>query len=78
MAKVKQSRTKLSSKHQVTIPVRILKEAGLRTGDVLAVNVNGAGEIRLVRDDDPLAPFAGALTGAYEAGYLERLRSEWE
>jgi len=77
--KVKQTgRTRLSSKHQVTIPVRVLREAGLHTGDALAVEATSAGEIRLVRLEDPLAPYAGALTGAYGPGYLERLRSEWE
>ena len=79
MAKVKRAprRTRLSSKHQVTIPVQVLREAGLHTGDALAVEAAGAGEIRLVRVTDPVAAYAGALTGVFEEGYLARLRSEW-
>jgi bifunctional DNA-binding transcriptional regulator/antitoxin component of YhaV-PrlF toxin-antitoxin module len=83
MAKVKRiggavgRRTRLSSQHQVTIPVKALHEAGLNAGDVLTVEAAGAGTIRLARVSDPLASYAGALTGVYGAGYLDRLRSEW-
>lgn len=31
----------------------------------------------MVREDDPLTRFAGALTDVYPAGELEELRREW-
>lgn len=78
MAKVKRAGSRLSSKHQVTLPVRVLRAAGLQAGDVLAVEATGAGTIRLTRVEDPLAAFAGALTGAFPPDHVERLRAEWE
>ena len=70
--------TRVSSKHQVTIPVDALARAGLATGDRLRVEVRKPGEVTLVRADDPIAKFAGALTDVYPAGYLEELRREWD
>jgi bifunctional DNA-binding transcriptional regulator/antitoxin component of YhaV-PrlF toxin-antitoxin module len=69
--------TRVSAKHQVTIPVATLRDAGIRTGDTLRAEVRGPGEVVLIRDEDPLDRFAGALTGVYEPGELERLRDEW-
>ncbi len=71
-------RTRVSAKNQVTIPVEALRGAGIRIGDVLRAEVRGPGEVALVRDDDPLARLAGALTGVYEPGELDRLRDEWD
>ena len=67
----------MSAKHQVTLPVATLQQAGLRTGDTLRAEVHGPGEILLVRDEDPLDRFAGALTGVYRPGELDELRDEW-
>jgi bifunctional DNA-binding transcriptional regulator/antitoxin component of YhaV-PrlF toxin-antitoxin module len=67
----------VSAKHQVTLPVATLRQAGLRTGDTLRAEVHGPGEILLVRDEDPLDRFAGALTGVYRPGELDELRDEW-
>jgi len=67
--------TRISRKHQVTIPVDVLREAGLKPGDELQVETDGAGRIRLVRTDDVIARYAG--TFSYPPGYLDRLRSEW-
>ena len=67
----------MSAKHQVTLPVATLQQAGLRTGDTLRAEVRGPGEILLVRDEDPLDRFAGALTGVYRPGELDELRDEW-
>jgi bifunctional DNA-binding transcriptional regulator/antitoxin component of YhaV-PrlF toxin-antitoxin module len=70
--------TRVSAKHQVTLPVATLQQAGLRTGDTLRAEVRGPGEILLVRDDDPLDRFAGALTGVFRPGELDELRNEWD
>jgi bifunctional DNA-binding transcriptional regulator/antitoxin component of YhaV-PrlF toxin-antitoxin module len=73
----RRGRTRISAKHQVTIPVDALSGAGLRIGDRLRAEVRGPGEITLVREDDPLERFAGALTGVYPDDYLDELRREW-
>lgn len=69
--------TRVSAKHQVTIPMDALAQAGLRAGDRLRAEVRGPGEVALVREDDALTRFAGALTDVYPAGYLDELRREW-
>ena len=70
--------TRVSAKHQVTIPLEALAAAGLRTGDRLRAEVRGPGEVVLVREDDVLSRFAGALTDVYPAGELDELRREWD
>lgn len=80
-ARVKQRRrgyTRVSAKHQVTLPVDALERAGIRTGDTLRAEVRGPGEVLLIRDVDPLERFAGALTGVYQPGELDGLRDEWD
>ncbi len=82
MAEVKKEprrrgRTRISAKHQITIPVEVLRSAGLKPGDRLRVEADGAGRVVLVREDDVIAKYAGDLTGVYEPGFLEKLRSEW-
>lgn len=79
-ARVKHRRrgyTRVSAKHQVTLPVATLRDAGIRTGDTLRAEVRGPGEVVLIRDEDPLDRFAGSLTGAYGPGELDELRDEW-
>lgn len=81
MGFVKRSRrqgcTRLSAKHQATIPVAALRRAGLRPGDELRVEAVGAGRIVLTRVEETLAKYAGRLTGVYPRGSLRRLRREW-
>ena len=67
----------MSAKHQVTIPIDALAQAGLRVGDRLRAEVRGPGEVVLVREIDPLTRFAGALTDVYPPGELDELRHEW-
>lgn len=79
MHEVKRRRghTRVSSKHQVTIPADAMVRAGIHVGDRLRVHVRGAGVVVLTRADDPVERFAGALTGVYRPGYLDELRDEW-
>jgi len=87
MERVKNKRrrgfTRISSKHQITIPARALEEAGLGAGDELKVDVDRAGRLVLSAADEAtdrreaIAETAGALTGVYGPGYLEKLRNEW-
>ena len=69
--------TRLSAKHQATIPVAALKRAGLKPGDELQVEAVGAGRIVLTRVEETLAGYAGRLTGVYPRGSLRKLRHEW-
>ena len=73
----RRGRTRISGKHQVTIPVEALTGAGLKVGDRLRADVTGPGQITLVREADPLEQYAGAMTGVYPHGYLDDLRREW-
>jgi AbrB family looped-hinge helix DNA binding protein len=70
--------SKVSSKNQVTIPVGVLRAAGINAGDEVVIRVAGSGRIEVERADDLVARFAGSLPeGIYAPGYLEELRDEW-
>ncbi len=67
--------SRISSKHQVTLPVETLEQAGLKAGDEVAIEAEGPDTIvvrRAVRDLDRAL---GVFDGLYEPGYLERLRT---
>jgi bifunctional DNA-binding transcriptional regulator/antitoxin component of YhaV-PrlF toxin-antitoxin module len=70
--------SKVSRKHQVTLPVAVLKEAGLTAGDEVLIRAVGRGRIEVERAEDVVARFAGSLpAGTYPRGYLDDLRDEW-
>ena len=69
--------TRVSPKHQVTLPGDVLARAGLDVGDRLRVTSRRTGEVVLVHEADALETYAGRLTGLYPAGYLDELRDEW-
>ena len=68
--------TRISSKHQITIPKDVLISAGLEIGDRVVARADGAGRVVLEREHDVVAQFAGALTGAYAIDALDQLRNE--
>lgn len=81
MANVKERRrgaSRISSKHQITIPAEALRSAGLEVGDRVVAHADGAGRVILEREHDVVAEFAGALTGVYRPAELDELRSEWD
>lgn len=62
----------------MTLPVEVLREAGLEPGDDVRVRAVGQGRLELVRVDDLLAEFAGVFDETvYPEGYLAELRREW-
>jgi len=67
---------KISAKNQVTIPVAVLEEAGLRAGDQVVVEALGAGELRVRRGAIGFEDAFGALTGTYGPRHLEQLDRE--
>jgi AbrB family looped-hinge helix DNA binding protein len=70
--------SKVSSKHQVTLPVRVLKDAGLSAGDEVVIRAVGRGRIEVERAEDVIDRYAGSLpAGTYPPGYLARVRDEW-
>ena len=69
--------SRVSPKHQVTIPVDALRAAGIEVGERVVARADGPGRVILEREDDVLARFAGRLTGVYDANELDKLRDEW-
>jgi bifunctional DNA-binding transcriptional regulator/antitoxin component of YhaV-PrlF toxin-antitoxin module len=69
---------RISTKHQVTVPVTALEEAGLRAGDQVVIEALGEGEVRIRRGALTFESAFGALTGTYPPGYLEQLDAQDE
>lgn len=87
MDRVKLSRrrgfTRLSSKRQVTLPLRVVEQLHLHPGDELKVDADD-GRVVLTREEGREArrlraidEVAGSLPGIWGPGDLERLRDEW-
>jgi AbrB family looped-hinge helix DNA binding protein len=71
-------RTRISSKHQITIPKQAFAAAGLAAGDTVRVEVTGPGQVTLTRLEELLDRYDGALTGGEDlAAVVARLRDEW-
>jgi len=66
---------KISSKHQVTLPVATLEQAGLRAGDEVAIEAEGPDRVVVRRTTTDPAEALGIFDGLYEPGYLDELRS---
>lgn len=67
---------RISSKHQITLPVETLERAGLRAGDDVTIETDGTDRIVVRRTPPDPARALGIFDGLYEPGHLERLRSE--
>jgi AbrB family looped-hinge helix DNA binding protein len=72
------NQTRVSSKHQVTIPAGAFHSAGLEAGDTLMVEADGAGRVLLTRIDELVDRYSGRLaTGGDLRERLAGLRDEW-
>jgi bifunctional DNA-binding transcriptional regulator/antitoxin component of YhaV-PrlF toxin-antitoxin module len=68
----------ISRKNQITLPVDVLRAAGLEPGDDVRVQAIGPGRVELVRARELVAEFAGVFDEAvYPKRYLDDLRREW-
>jgi AbrB family looped-hinge helix DNA binding protein len=78
MAEKVKNHTKVSSKHQVTIPAGAFHTAGFEPGDTLKVEAEGAGRVVLTRIDELVDRYSGCLdTGGDLGRQVEGLRKEW-
>lgn len=67
---------KISSKHQITLPVETLTGAGLKAGDEVTIEADGRDTIVVRRARRDVDAMLGVFDGLFEPDYLERLRSE--
>lgn len=71
-------RSRISSKHQVTIPAAAFRGAGFAAGDLVRVEAAGAGRVVLTKVDDLVNRYSGSLaTGGDLRRSVEALRDEW-
>lgn len=66
---------RISSKHQITLPVEALRAAGLREGDEVTVAAEGPDAIVVRRAIHSPDEAFGVFDGLYEPGYLDDLRA---
>jgi bifunctional DNA-binding transcriptional regulator/antitoxin component of YhaV-PrlF toxin-antitoxin module len=78
--------TRLSPKRQITLPLAVVEQAGIRVGEELAVEADDDGRVIVSRPNGEmigdrrrraLDRAAGALPGVWPAGALDELRDEW-
>lgn len=70
---------KLSSKNQITVPVSVLEEVGLRPGDHVDVRAAGKGRLEVEGVPDFIKTFAGSMPpGTWPPGEIDALRDECE
>lgn len=67
--------SRISSKHQVTLPVETLERAGLEAGDEVLIEAEGPDRIVVRRTPPEPKRALGVFDGLYEPDYLDRLRA---
>jgi bifunctional DNA-binding transcriptional regulator/antitoxin component of YhaV-PrlF toxin-antitoxin module len=71
-------RSRISSKHQITIPAAAFRGAGFAAGDLVRVEAAGAGRVVLTKIDDLVDHYSGSLATGGELGRsVDALRDEW-
>ena len=76
-------KTTISSKYQITLPARLVRELGLQPGDKLAVEVEEGRLILHPRPKDWVSYTAGSMPGYYGKtkeeidAYLREVRGDW-
>ena len=75
------STSRISAKHQVTIPVEVLRNSNLAIGDEVEISINNEGlvEIKKVAPFNPFQALADAAGDTYIGFDLEKERAEsWD
>lgn len=73
------AKTKISSKHQVTIAKQPFEEAGFRPGEILAVRALGPGRVELASLEALFEKHRGRLrTGGDFRRIVDESRAEWD
>jgi bifunctional DNA-binding transcriptional regulator/antitoxin component of YhaV-PrlF toxin-antitoxin module len=76
--KRRDGRSRISSKHQVTIPATAFHGAGLAAGDLVRIEARGAGQVVLTKVDELVDRYSGSLaTGGALGQSVRALRDEW-
>ena len=76
-------KTTLSSKYQITLPARLVRELGLQPGDKLAVELEDGHLVLHPQPKDWVAYTAGSMPGYYGKtkeeidAYLREVRGDW-
>jgi AbrB family looped-hinge helix DNA binding protein len=68
---------RVSSKNQITLPVDVMRAAGLEPGDEVTIRPVGDGEVLVAARGSRVRRHAGIATGIYRPGELDQLRDEW-
>lgn len=74
----RRNRLRLSSKNQITIPVSVMREMGVRAGDELEIVPKGREATIRPAGKAPWTKYVGSLTGVWPADHLDALRGEWD
>ena len=69
---------KVSTKNQITLPVDVLRAAGLEAGDEVTIRPIGRGEIVIAARASRVRRHAGIAEGIYRPGEIDELRDEWD
>ena len=75
------STSRISTKHQITIPVEVLRNSNLQIGDDVEISVNDEGvvEVKKVAPFNPFQALADAAGDTYIGFDLEKERAEsWD
>lgn len=75
------STSRISAKHQITIPVEVLRNSNLQIGDDVEVTVNDEGvvEVKKIAPINPFQALADAAGDTYIGFDLEKERAEsWD
>lgn len=77
------SSSRISTKNQVTIPVEILREVNLKSGDIVKFISNGDGQITLIKHEEPkwksaMRELIGSEPGLSKRSDYKKEREEWD
>lgn len=77
------STSRISAKNQVTIPVEILREVNLKSGDTVKFISNGEGQISLIKHEEPkwksaMRELIGSEPGLSKRSDYKKEREEWD